>query len=473
MEHLFIFKFGGSCLKNKQSMENTIQILDHYINNGKIIIVTSAFYGVTDKLIDWINYSTDLRTESESENKLLGIKDFHKEIISNMISKKDLKTESLKYLDERFKELKSKIPELVHENLNKEIKDFILSYGERLSTYIYSIYLLDNGYKAQFFSTDDDLIITNKFFGNALPILEKIETNIPLKLRSALDKNIIPIISGYYGVSEDGKITTLGRGGTDFSATIVGYALSEIYDVKVIFWKDVYGLLSANPKFECHAKLVERVSFKEAKELAFFGSKIIHPLCLNTAEIKDIKVELRNFNDPFAPKSTIITKQGNEHESVIKAITTIEKISMITIEGEAMVSLPGTAAKVFSIIGENDININFISQSSSENNITFGVSQKDGFRAGNVLANSKYFGNRWLQIKVDHEMSLVAVVGEGMQHRKGIAGKVFSTLGDVDVNVVAIAQGSSELNITFVIDQEDLEKAIKGLYHTFIINNGH
>ncbi|MHA1728821.1 MAG: aspartate kinase, partial [Promethearchaeota archaeon] len=348
----------------------------------------------------------------------------------------------------------------------------IISYGERLSTYIYAKFLLDKKFKAEFISASDNILITNRNFGKALPKLDIIKKTIPERLESTILQDVIPVFSGFYGCTENGEITTLGRGGSDFTATIIAYALAKKYRTTVIFWKDVYGLLSADPKYEPHAKILRHITFSEAKELAFFGSKVLHPLCLITAEKEGVKVELKNFDDPFDVRSTLISKQlpktMNGIPATVKAITVLEKIAMVTVEGEAMVSLPGAAAELFSIIGKNKININFISQSSSENNITFGIEEKDGLKVGQVLTQSDFFGKSWFNIRVEHDVSLIAVVGIGMAHTPGIAGKVFITLGNAGINVRAIAQGSSEMNISFVIERNDIVKAVRKLHYKFI-----
>jgi len=471
MEKLFIFKFGGSCFKDNSSLKNTITIINEFQKQAKIVIVTSAFQGITDKLIEWMEFTKSDRTIEESLEKLKSIQNFHEDILNKTIKNLSIKQEVLKFINEKFEELKHCIPILIEKVDTAKDKDFILSYGERLSTFIFAKYLESMNIASEFISADDNFIITDNNFGNSLPILKRIEHSIPSRLIKILERKKIPVITGYYAISEDNFVTTLGRGGSDFSATIIAYSISEYYDTTIIFWKDVSGLLSAPPKFEPHAKLIKYLSFKEAKELAFFGSKILHPLCLNLAEKKKIKVQIRNFEDPFNDEFTTITTEKIENGYIIKAITALENIAMVTIEGESMVSLPGVAAKIFSLIAENNININFISQSSSENNITFGVSESDGFKVGDVLANSDYFGTRWLKVKVDYDVSLVAVVGEGMQYRKGVAGKVFTTLGDAEVNIIAISQGSSELNITFVIKREDLKNAIQSIYHKLIKMN--
>lgn len=468
MDNLFIFKFGGSCLKSKGALADSLKIINKYRDKGKIITVTSAFYGVTDLLLNWKNNLLETRDELQAAENLEDIFQFHMDFVNELISNMELRTQSLEFLSICKEELECHIPNLIKGEDSLELTDKIISYGERLSTFIYCNYLKVNGFKTEYFSADDNLLITDNIFGKALPNLEKTRENIYKRLNPLLKKDSIPVFTGFYGCTKDGKTTTLGRGGTDFTATIIAYALAERYRITVIFWKDVYGLLSANPKYEPHAKILKHISFSEARELAFFGSKVLHPLCLITAEKGGVDVELRNFNDPFNEKSTIISKQIIEERSVIKSITALEKIAMITIEGEAMVSLPGAAAKLFSIIGNNNININFISQSSSENNITFGVTAEEGFKAGQILADSEDFGKRWLNVLVEHDVSLMAVVGMGMADTPGIAGKVFTALGDAGVNVRAIAQGSSEMNISFVIKRVDLQKAVRFLYHKFI-----
>ncbi len=468
MEDLYIFKFGGSCLKNKESLEQSLKIIEKYQPKGKIIVVTSAFYGVTNQLVNWIGTSAEATNESTSIEVLDKIHNFHQDVINRMIFNSEIKKDASTFIEKKINELKENIPKILGKEANLQITDFILSFGERLSTFIYSKYLNDNNYDSDFFSADNNLIITNNIFGNALPILDKIDLTIPSQLKDILNRNGIAAISGYYGCTEEGDITTLGRGGTDFTATIIAYALRDLYNVKVIFWKDVFGILSANPQFEPRAKLLRRISFLEAKQLAFFGSKVLHPLCLSTADKGNADVELRNYNEPFDERYTLITKKLIKEVSIIKSITAIENLDMVTIEGESMVSLPGSAAKIFSLMGEHNINIKFISQSSSENNITFGVADKVGFYTGQLLASSKYFGDRWVNIRVEHDVSLVAVIGAGMANTPGIAGKVFTALGNSGINIRAIAQGSSELNISFVIAKDDLEKAIRLLYKQFI-----
>jgi aspartate kinase len=226
--------------------------------------------------------------------------------------------------------------------------------------------------------------------------------------------------------------------------------------------------LNADPKVAKKTSLIRNISYKEAKELAFFGTKVLHPLCLDVNEKGNIPSEVRYFIEPESEEFTAITKEIVQNDDVIKAITSIENLSMVTLESDTMVPLPGTASKLFSLLGDNNINIMFISQSSSENNITFGIEFEDSMKVSFLLRNSDFFGKKWFNVKINHEISLVAVIGAGILYTPGIAGRVFTSLGENNINILAIAQGSSELNFTAIIDRENCKKAVNVLYNAFI-----
>jgi aspartate kinase len=346
-----------------------------------------------------------------------------------------------------------------------------VSYGERLSTFVLSQYLNSLSIKTEFISSQE-LIITDDNFSNALPMLEDSEFLIKEKLIPLLNDTSLKVISvtGFFGATkEDKKITTLGRGGTDLTAAVLAYSLRNSFNCKIIYWKDVKGLLDADPEVAEKTSLLKFISYIEAKELAFFGTKILHPLCLDVSEKGNVPSEIRSFNDPYSKDFTTITKEITKNDNVIKAITSIYRLSMVTIESDTMVPLPGTASKLFSLLGDNNINIVFISQSSSENNITFGIDFDDSSKVSFLLRNSEFFGKKWFRIKINNDISLVAVIGAGVLHTPGIAGRVFTTLGSNNINILAIAQGSSELNFTAIIDRKNCKKAINILYDAFII----
>ena len=467
-ESLTIMKFGGSCLQNKDSYMQIASIVKHHMTFTKVLVVVSAIKGMTNKLINF--YEESCSEENNCDLLVEEIYNMHIQLVDDIIDKNRFEyDETVEFLQANIEELKQlgRLIKLIRPSA--DIYDLVVSYGEKLSTFLVSKYLTSNGFNSNHIFSDK-IIRTNDNFGRALPLLEETEVLVKEKLYPLLksDLNDLVCVSGYYGSTKDNKISTLGRGGSDLSAAILAYALRNLFLCKIIYWKDVKGFLNADPKVAKKTSLIRNISYKEAKELAFFGAKILHPLCLDVNEKGNIPSEVRYFNEPESEEFTTITKEIIQNNDVIKAITSIENLSMVTLESDTMVPLSGTASKLFSLLGENNINIIFISQSSSENNITFGIELEDSMKVSFLLRNSDFFGKKWFRIKINHEISLVAVIGIGILYTPGIAGKVFTSLGDNNINILAIAQGSSELNFTAIIDRENCRKAVNVLYDAFI-----
>jgi len=469
-DSLIIMKFGGSCLQSKDSYFQIKNIVNQHIKSTRILIVVSAIKGMTNKLINF--YEKSCSEENNCDLLIEEIYNLHLQLVDKIFDiKMNEYSETVEFLHKNVEELKQigRLIKLIRPSA--DIYDLIVSYGEKLSVFLLSKYLSSNGLKSDHIFSDQ-LILTDDNFGRALPLLEETEVLIKQKLYPILnsDKDNIVCVSGYYGSTKDNKISTLGRGGSDLSAAILAYGLRNVFTCKIIYWKDVKGFLNADPRVARKTSLIRNISYKEAKELAFFGTKVLHPFSLDVNEKSKVPSEVRFFNEPESKDFTTITQEIHQDENVIKAITSIEKLSMVTIEGDTMIPLSGTAAKLFSLLEENNINVVFISQSSSENNITFGIEYDDSMKVSFLLRNSDYFGEEWFKIKIDHDISLVAVIGAGILHTPGIAGKVFTSLGDNQINIKAIAQGSSELNFTAIIDRENRKKAVNVLYDAFINN---
>ena len=465
---LIVMKFGGSCLQNRESYLQIINIVNKYMKSTQVLIVVSAIQGITNKLIEF--YEKSCSEENNCDPLIEEIYNMHIQLVDCIIDKNRPEyNETVEFLQTNIEELKQlgRLIRLIRPSA--DIYDLVVSYGEKLSIYLLSKYLTSNGYKSNHIFSDK-IIITDDNFGRALPLLDETEALVKEKLYPLLksDKNILVCVSGYYGSTKDNKISTLGRGGSDLSAAILAYALRNLFQCKIIYWKDVKGFLNADPRVAEKTSLIRNISYKEAKELAFFGAKILHPLCLDVNEKGKIPSEVRYFSEPDSEDYTTITKEIVKSNNVIKAITSIEKLSMVTLESDTMVPLSGTASKLFSLLGDNNINIVFISQSSSENNITFGIEYEDSTKVSFLLRNSDFFGKKWFKIKIDHDISLVAIIGSGILYTPGIAGRVFTSLGDNNINIKAIAQGSSELNFTAIIDRENCRKAVNVLYDAFI-----
>ncbi|MFW9897415.1 MAG: aspartate kinase, partial [Candidatus Thorarchaeota archaeon] len=433
------------------------------------ILVTSAMKCITDELINF--YRKSCSEDFDCDMILQNIKFIHRNVIKKLINSSSIEyKKAIDFLRKNVDEL-SQLGQVIRLiRPSDEIQDLIISYGEKLSTFILSQFLNNLGIKSKYFPSNE-LILTDDNFGNALPLLDETENKISEKLVPELnsDPDLIACITGFFAsTKEDKKITTLGRGGTDLTAAVIAYSLRNKYDTKVIYWKDVKGLLDADPKIAKKTSLLKQISYVEAKELAFFGTKVLHPLCLDVNEKGNVPSEIRSFQEPDSDEFTTITKEINKDGKAIKAITSLYKLSIVTLEGDTMIPLSGTASRLFSLLGENNVDVVFISQSSSENNLTFGINYEDSKRVSFLLRNSEFFGKNWFRVKINNDISLVAVIGAGVLYTPGIAGKVFTTLGDNDINILAIAQGSSELNFTAIIERKDCEKAINVLYDTFI-----
>ncbi|MFX0009523.1 MAG: aspartate kinase [Candidatus Hermodarchaeota archaeon] len=468
MKDLIVLKFGGSCLKNKESFRQIAKIIKDYSNKSRVITVTSALNGITDKLLHF--YDKACKEESDCSVIIEEIRNFHIKLIYAILDEEKAQFhESRAFLQKNIEELiqLGHVIRLIRPSL--DIQDLISSYGEKLSTYILSKYLESVGINS-FYISSDEIILTDDNFGRALPLLQETEKVVEEKLVPSLNsnENDIHCITGYYGSTSDKKIATLGRGGSDLSAAVIAYSLRTFFNCRIIYWKDVKGILNVDPQLSEKTSLLKHISYVEAKELSFFGSKVLHPLCLDVNEKGNIPSEIRSFEEPDSDDYTTLTREIKQDEKIVKAITSIYKLSMVTIIGDTMIPLSGTASKLFSLLGNNNINIVFISQSSSENNITFGIDYEDSKKVSFLLRNSELFGKQWFKIKIDNEISLVAVIGAGLLNTPGIAGKVFTSLGNDNINIKAIAQGSSDLNFTAIIDRTNCKKAINVLYDAFI-----
>ncbi|MFX1529675.1 MAG: aspartate kinase [Promethearchaeota archaeon] len=466
---LIIMKFGGSCLQDARSYRKIAEIIKKHVDRSRLIIVVSAMKGITDELLNF--YTKSCSEDTDCEMILKNINYIHRDMIDKIIDSESIEYErSISFLKKNIEELTQLGYVIRLIRPSADIQDLIISYGEKLSTFILTQYLNTEGIKSKYFASNE-LILTDDNFGNALPLLDETETLINKDFVPILksDPDLTACITGFFAsTKDDKKITTLGRGGTDLTAAIIAYSLRNSFDTKVIYWKDVKGLLDADPKIAIKTSLLKQISYVEAKELAFFGTKVLHPLCLDVNEKGNVPSEIRSFDDLESDEFTTITKEIIKNGKVIKAITSLYELSMVTIEGDTMIPLSGTAAKLFSLLGDNNIDIVFISQSSSENNLTFGINHEDSKKVSFLLRNSDLFGKNWFRIKINNDISLVAVIGAGVLYTPGIAGKVFTTLGNNNINILAIAQGSSELNFTAIIERKDCVKAINILYDAFI-----
>jgi aspartate kinase len=349
--------------------------------------------------------------------------------------------------------------------LSPRTLDAISSLGERLSAPLVAAAARELGLQSEAVEATE-LIVTDAFHGGAEPQMDWTKGKSHARLLPLLERGIVPVVTGFLGATPEGELTTLGRGGSDYSATILGAALDAD---EVIIWTDVDGVLTADPRLVAEAQTIPEISYREAAELAYFGAKVLHPKTLRPVVQAAIPVWIRNS---FAPdkSGTKITPKGQSIGGGVKALTAIRDVTLISVGGPGIVGLPDVAGRTFSTTSEVRANVLLISQSSSQNDICFGVSSADAQRTVEALREEfahDLAHHKVEHIRVDPQIAIVAVVGQNMCGTPGIAGKTFNAMGKEGINIIAIAQGSSETNISFVIEEKSVAAALRILHQEY------
>lgn len=447
-----VLKFGGTSVGDSEIIKKVKEIVEG-INDEKIVVV-SAISGITDALIRATNYAKDGSQEYLIEFEKIKTK--HRTIMN------DLFGENLKEVEELLEELHSILNSIrILGEVTPKAFDTILSFGERMNVRIVSNYFRKNRLKS--IPVDSTLfLITDENFGNANPIYDESQPLVDKIVLPLILDGVLPVVTGYIGKTKNGFITTLGRGGSDFSATILGRLLNAD---EVRIYTDVDGVLTSDPKYVKNAKTIKYLSYIEAAELAYYGAKVLHPRSL--LPVIDKKIPIRILNT-FNPKSegTLICDLIDD-EKFIKAITFIQDISLISVNGKGMLGVPGISYRVFKNAYELKTNVLMISQSSSEQNICFVVKRNDSEKLVEKLNfdfKEELKRKEIDSIVVDNDVSIISVIGAKMKGRYGIAGKIFSILGNNKINIIAIAQGSSEYNISFIVKNSDVINAVNILH---------
>ncbi len=466
---LQVMKFGGTSVGDAACIARTAKIIASSVRDGGCVAVVSAMSGVTNKLIEAANQAQSGNAR-EAAAELVGLRKQHELALTTLTDKETERAEVRRILEEvlteggRLCDGTALLRELTPRTL-----DAISSLGERLSAPLVALAIRELGYPSEAFSATD-LIVTDAYHGGAEPIMDLTREKSQARLYPALEKGVIPVVTGFIGATSTGQLTTLGRGGSDYSATILGAAL---HADEVIIWTDVDGVLTADPRLVSEAKTIPEISYREAAELAYFGAKVLHPKTLKPVVQAAIPVWIRNSFQPDQ-KGTKITPEGRSIGGGVKALTAIRDVTLISVGGPGIVGLPDVVGRTFSTTAEVRANVLLISQSSSQNDICFIVSAVDAQRT--VEAMRKEFAQDLAHqtvehVNVDPNIAIVAVVGENMRGIPGVAGRTFNAMGRDSVNIIAIAQGSSESNISFVIEEKDVKKALLALHREFGLSN--
>ncbi|MBL7791336.1 MAG: bifunctional aspartate kinase/homoserine dehydrogenase I [Saprospiraceae bacterium] len=460
-----VLKFGGSSVAKPERIEGVVRILRQYYQRGdKFAVVFSAFGGVTDSLIEMGNLAADGNERYQ---------DLFQQFSQRHI---DAATSLLKgeYLDRVLPELQTNhevLGNLLYgvflvREVSPRTLDYILSFGERNAAFIISHVMRQAGIHAAFLDARK-IIKTDKSFGNAKVDFE--QTNDLIK--EYFNQNPeIQVVTGFIGAAKGGLTTTLGRGGSDYTAAILGAGL----DASAIeIWTDVDGVMTADPRKVKKAFSLPQMTYAEAMEMSHFGAKVIYPPTIQPALAKKIPLYIKNtFNPDF--EGTFISDKADAGSHAVKGISSISHIALITLQGGGMVGVPGIAGRLFTSLAHAGVNVIIITQGSSEHSISFAVQPTSAAKAKRSVEREFEFEMRQRlieSVKVEEDLAAIAIIGENMRYRPGISGRLFQALGKNGVNVVAIAQGSSELNISVVINRADETKALNAIHEAFFLSD--
>jgi aspartate kinase len=464
-DKLQVMKFGGTSVGNAECIRRAAEIVARAAREAPVVAVVSAMGGVTNRLIE-AAHSSATGDVNAVGSLVESLKHQHETASEILIADADKRAQLATELNQIIEEVSSlcRGTALLRE-LTPRTLDAISSAGERLSARLLATALRELGVNSVAVEATD-LIVTDNHSGRAEPLMAETRRRASARLAPLLAEGAVPVVTGFIGATVDGKLTTLGRGGSDYSATILGAALDA---KEIVIWTDVDGVLTADPRLVPDARTLQEISYNEAAELAYFGAKVLHPKTLRPVSEAGIPVWIRNS---FLPErnGTQITATGHPTRRGVKAITAMSNVTLITVGGRGIVGLPGVAAKTFTAAASAQANVLLISQSSSGNDICFIIDSSDAARTVAELRaafNADLAHNEVEHITVNSETAIVAVVGDRMRGMPGIAGRTFSALGRRGINIIAIAQGSSEYNVSLVIDAGQMREVVQVLHSEF------
>ena len=459
-----VHKFGGASLADSAAVRRAVDIIQHHRREPAVVVV-SAMEGVTDALL-----RVAQQAESGDEDALAALisqlQTRHIEMAQALLPPGRGRAEMLAHIAEMFQELEVVTAELRRlRDLTPKTNDYVVSRGERLSARLLAAALEASGTKARYVDALD-VVHTDEAFGHASPDFVRTDRAAQRTLLPIIARGVIPVVPGFLGGTPGGEVATLGRGGSDLTATLIGRALSA---KRVTLWKDVPGLLTADPRVVPDARVIPQLHAREAAELAYYGARVLHPRALIPLAGKRIPIFVRPFQNPESP-GTEVSEQVAPGRFPVKALTAAGGQALVTVTGNGMLGVPGIAARTFAALHSRRISVSLISQASSEHSICFSVPEPYATAARDSLVEEfqDEIARREIDgVEVSAGMATIAVVGLGMHGTPGVAAGVFGALAAGRLNVVAIAQGSSELNISVVIAAADAAEAQRRIHAGF------
>jgi aspartokinase/homoserine dehydrogenase 1 len=459
-----VLKFGGSSLGTPGRVRDVGRIVLDAHKHEAAVVVVSAFQGVTNQLVECARKAE--QADPDHDRVLAEIARRHRAAVARLVGRR--RAQVLHEVDALLAELRDTIHGiLLLRHCPPQALDTAASYGERLSAVIVAAHLRQ--FHAAEFVDSRPLVLTDDQFTHAVVNFPRTNAAIRARLggaRPRSSRSAIPVVTGFIGSTGDGRTTTIGRNGSDYSAAIVGAALGAS---AIEIWTDVDGVLSADPKAVATAFPLPHVSYEEAMELSYFGAKVLHSATIAPAVARRIPILIKNTFNPAAPGTRIGSRVPEEGSHIAKGISSVDGISLLTLRGTSMVGVPGTADRLFRTLAGRNVNVILISQASSEHTICFAVREADAQTAVEAIEKEFRFELQGGMTRLDHtrNQAIVAVVGDGMKGQPGVSGKLFEALGRHNINISAIAQGASERNISCVIDDSQQVRALNVIHQAF------
>jgi bifunctional aspartokinase / homoserine dehydrogenase 1 len=460
---LLVMKFGGTSVGGAAAIESLAGIVRQQREAwGGVAVVVSAMSGVTDALIRGASAAGAGDREKGAETAQM-LREKHAAALRELAGD----TEDARAAHRQIEALIDDFTLLCHSvgvlgEVSPRAMDAISGLGERMSVKLVAAALRARGMEAEPIDTTE-VIVTTADFGGAVPVYPQTRDRLRGRLLPLIERGVVPVITGFVGATENGAVTTLGRGGSDYSGAIVGAALDAD---EVAIYTDVDGVMTTDPRLVSEARIIETLSYAEMSELAYFGAKVLHPRTIRPVVERDIPLRIRNTFNPAHP-GTLVVHQAESGGRPVKAVTSIKHMSMITVEGRGMIGVPGVAARTFGAVASVGANVLMISQASSEQSICFVVPTNTA--AAVVEALEGGLGNEISRRDIDRiwsreDVVIVTAVGSGMRETPGVAAQVFGALAADAINVVAIAQGSSECAISVVVNARDADGAVRAIH---------
>ncbi|OLB19295.1 MAG: hypothetical protein AUH12_00590, partial [Gemmatimonadetes bacterium 13_2_20CM_69_8] len=459
-----IHKFGGASLASGAAIAHAVSIIQAH-RPAPLVVVVSAMAGVTDALLEIASRAVHGDRE-HTRSAAAALRARHGEAARSVLRAGAALDDTLELIDQSFAELEQLAAGLaILRELTPRTTDYLIARGERLTARLVAAALAAADCPCAYVDAVD-VVRTDGTFGAASADLKLTERRARRALRPLLARGVVPIVPGFLGAAPDGQVATLGRGGSDLTATLLARALGA---PEVSLWKDVPGLLTADPRMVPDARVVPQVHVREASELAYYGARVLHPRALIPIMRKNIAVRIRPFTDPTS-LGTEISRRRTLESYPVKALSAIPGQALLTVTGSGMLGVPGIAARTFAAVREQGISVSLISQASSEHSICFSVPDEHAERARASLLEA--FRHEIARQEIDGVelragAATLVVVGIGMAGTPGIAARVFSALAQAEINVIAIAQGSSELNLSLVVDGKDAAPALRAVHAAF------